>query len=147
MVLGSGLSFQSCTSVSFAPVRAAESTLEPRRPGCIGGRLRPLLISEIRIRGLGLRIHDLRHMAVTFQGAADMPPMAEWKPEEVKAHLDYAALHQELVASGELVDSQVLTGPELATIVTWDGVTAREGRSSAFSCPVAQTQRGCQLLA
>jgi hypothetical protein len=64
-------------------------------------------------------------LAVTFQGGADMPPMTEWKPEEVKAHLDfYAALHQELVASGELVDSQVLTGPELATIVTWDGVAA-----------------------
>lgn len=61
---------------------------------------------------MGLRIHDLRHMAVTFQGAADMPPMAEWKPEEVKAHLDYhAALHQELVASGELVDSP---GPDRA---------------------------------
>jgi hypothetical protein len=38
--------------------------------------------------------------------------MAEWKPEEVKAHLDYyAALHQELVASGELVDSP---GPDRA---------------------------------
>ena len=74
MVLGSGLSFQSCTSVSFAPVRAAESTLEPRRPGCIGGRLRPLLISEIRIRGLGLRIHDLRHMAVALWIAAGAGP-------------------------------------------------------------------------
>lgn len=48
--------------------------------------------------------------------------MSEWRPEEVQAHLDYyAALHEELVASGELVDSQVLTGPELARIVTSDG--------------------------
>lgn len=54
-----------------------------------------------------------------------MAAMMEWKPEDIKAHLDYyAALHQELVASGELVNSQVLTGPELATIVTWDGATA-----------------------
>ena len=36
----------------FAPVPATASKLEPRRPGYIGQRLRPLLISEIRIRGL-----------------------------------------------------------------------------------------------
>jgi hypothetical protein len=46
MLIGSGLSFQSYMSVSFAPVGAAESTLEPRRLGYIGRRLRPLLISE-----------------------------------------------------------------------------------------------------
>jgi hypothetical protein len=57
MLVGSGLSFQSCKSVPFAPVPATASKLEPRRPGYIGQRLRPLLISEIRIRGLGLRIH------------------------------------------------------------------------------------------
>src|SRR4030095_7556863 len=51
MLLGSGLNFQSCTSVSFAPVSATESTLEPRRLGYIGQRLKPLLISEERIRG------------------------------------------------------------------------------------------------
>jgi len=48
MLLGSGLSFQSCKSVSFAPVGATESTLELRRLGYIGRRLRWLLISEHR---------------------------------------------------------------------------------------------------
>jgi hypothetical protein len=41
------------------------------------------------------------------------------------AHLDYyKALHDELVESGELVESQVLTAPNLAKIVTSDGATA-----------------------
>ena len=48
--------------------------------------------------------------------------MEEWKPEEVTAHLDYyRALHRELVDSGELVESEVLAGPDLAKIVTSDG--------------------------
>jgi hypothetical protein len=64
-------------------------------------------------------------LAVNFKGGVVDTPMEEWKPEEITAHLDYyTALHQELVASGELVDSQVLTGPELAKIVTFDGLTA-----------------------
>jgi hypothetical protein len=51
--------------------------------------------------------------------------MEEWRPEEITAHLDYyKALHKELVSSGELVDSQVLAGPNLAKIVTFDGLTA-----------------------
>jgi hypothetical protein len=48
--------------------------------------------------------------------------MSEWKPEEIQAHLDYyGALHDELVANGELVDTTILTGPDLAKIVTSDG--------------------------
>ena len=51
--------------------------------------------------------------------------MEEWKPEEITAHLDYyKALHKKLVDSGELVESEVLAGPDLAKIVTSDGVTA-----------------------
>jgi hypothetical protein len=61
-------------------------------------------------------------LAVDFRGGVVETPMSEWRPEEITAHLDYyAALHQELVSSGELVDSQVLTGPDLAKIVTSDG--------------------------
>ena len=64
-------------------------------------------------------------LAVNFEGGVVDTPMEEWKPEEVAAHLDYyKALHQELVRSGELVDSQILTGPDLARIVTSDGETA-----------------------
>jgi hypothetical protein len=64
-------------------------------------------------------------LVVNFEGGVVDTPMEEWKPEEVKAHLDYyRALHRELVASGELVQSEVLAGPDLAKIVTSDGATA-----------------------
>jgi hypothetical protein len=63
-----------------------------------------------------------RYRAVNFEGGVVETPMEEWKPQEIAAHLDYyKALHQELVASGELVQSEVLTGPDLAKIVTSDG--------------------------
>jgi hypothetical protein len=64
-------------------------------------------------------------LVVNFDGGAVQAPMDEWKPDEITAHLDYyKALHRELVASGELADSQVLAGPNLAKIVTSDGLTA-----------------------
>jgi hypothetical protein len=64
-------------------------------------------------------------LSVDFQPGVIDAPMSEWKPEEVAAHLDYyAALQGELIANGELVDSTVLTGPDLAKIVTSDGRTA-----------------------
>jgi hypothetical protein len=64
-------------------------------------------------------------LVVNFEGGVVETPMEEWKPEEVTAHLDYyRALHEELVSSGELVQSEVLAGPDLAKIVTSDGVTA-----------------------
>jgi hypothetical protein len=64
-------------------------------------------------------------LAVNFEGGVVETPMEDWKPEEITAHLDYyKALHRELVSSGELVESEVLAGPDLAKIVTSDGVTA-----------------------
>ena len=64
-------------------------------------------------------------LIVDFQPGISESPMEDWKPEEVEAHLDYyAALERELIASGELVQSEVLTGPDLAKVVTFDGVTA-----------------------
>jgi len=64
-------------------------------------------------------------LVVNFEGGAIAAPMDEWKPEEITAHLDYyKALHKELVSSGELVESEVLAGPDLARIVTSDGVKA-----------------------
>jgi hypothetical protein len=61
-------------------------------------------------------------LAVNFEGGVVETPMDEWKPEEITAHLDYyRALHRELVESGELVQSEVLTAPDLAKIVTSDG--------------------------
>ena len=64
-------------------------------------------------------------LVVNFDGGAVPVPMDEWKPEEITAHLDYyKALHNELVSSGELVESEALAGPDLAKIVTSDGLTA-----------------------
>ena len=61
-------------------------------------------------------------LVVNFEGGVCETPMEEWKPEEVTAHLDYyRALHRELVESGELVESEVLAGPDLAKIVTSGG--------------------------
>ena len=58
-------------------------------------------------------------LGVNFTRGAVETPMEEWKPEEITAHLDYyRALHKELVAS------EILTGPNLAKIVTSDGATA-----------------------
>jgi hypothetical protein len=64
-------------------------------------------------------------LVVNFEGGVVDTPMEEWKPVEITAHLDYyGALHKELVDSGELVQSEVLAGPDLAKIVTYDGATA-----------------------
>jgi hypothetical protein len=64
-------------------------------------------------------------LVVNFEGGVVEAPMEDWKPEEITAHLDYyKALHNELVRSGELVQSEVLAGPDLAKIVTSDGLSA-----------------------
>ena len=62
-------------------------------------------------------------LVVNFEGGVCDTPMEEWKPEEITAHLDYyKALHRKLVASGELVASEVLAPPDLAKVVTSDGI-------------------------
>ena len=64
-------------------------------------------------------------LGVNFTPGVDETPMEEWKPEEIEAHLDYyRALSKELRDSGELVESEILVGPDLAKIVTSDGVGA-----------------------
>ena len=74
-------------------------------------------------------------LAVNFQPGADPTPMTEWEPHEVQAHLDYyAALSRELTASGELVDSTILVGPDLAKIV----VAAPDGAPVVTQGPFAE---------
>ena len=52
-------------------------------------------------------------------------PMAEWKPDDIKSHIDFQhRLGQELTERGELVDAQGLAGPERAKFVTSDGGSA-----------------------
>ena len=64
-------------------------------------------------------------LLVNFDGGTVEAPMDEWKPEEVAAHMDYyRALNKELRETGELVEAQALAGPDLAKIVTSDGLTA-----------------------
>jgi hypothetical protein len=54
--------------------------------------------------------------------AGEVPPMSEWTPEEVQAHIDYQKdLNAELRERGELVEAQALTAPELAKFVVADG--------------------------
>jgi len=64
-------------------------------------------------------------LIVDFQPGIEDRPMDQWKPEEIEAHLDYyRALNRELEASGELVETVILTPPDLARIVTSNGRTA-----------------------
>jgi hypothetical protein len=57
-------------------------------------------------------------LGVTFEPGNDPTPMEEWTEAEVTAHLNYyEVLNRELVASGELVDTTILTGPDLAKVV------------------------------
>ncbi|MGW4945154.1 YciI family protein [Actinoplanes sp. NPDC004185] len=64
-------------------------------------------------------------LIVDYQPGVIDKPMDEWPPGDIKAHMDYyGALRAELLASGELVFQEALTGPELAKVVTSDGVAA-----------------------
>jgi hypothetical protein len=61
-------------------------------------------------------------LIVNFHGGVVDTPMEEWKPEEIQAHLDYyRALNGELRASGELIETAVLAGPDVAKVVTSNG--------------------------
>lgn len=63
-------------------------------------------------------------LIVNFEGGAVDEPMDQWQPAEISAHLDYySRLTEELVASGELVGGALLSGPDVAKIVTSDGTT------------------------
>ncbi len=51
-----------------------------------------------------------------------VPPMSEWTPEEVDAHIDFQKdLNAELRERGELVEAPALTAPQLAKFVVSDG--------------------------
>ena len=64
-------------------------------------------------------------LIVNFQPGVIDTPMDEWKPEEIEAHLDYyRALNRELQESGELIQTEILAGPDLGKIVTSDGIAA-----------------------
>lgn len=61
-------------------------------------------------------------LLLTNHGGSDVPPMTEWDPAEMDAHLEcLRALNAELVESGELVEMRALTDPGLAKRVTSGG--------------------------
>ena len=62
----------------------------------------------------------MRFMLLQNYGAVEShcPPMTEWKPDDIRAHIDFQiALNAELAERGELVDAQGLAGPEQAKFV------------------------------
>jgi hypothetical protein len=60
-----------------------------------------------------------------YGGDIDLEPMDNWDPADIRAHLDFLqVVNSELIESGELVGGLALTGPELAKIVSSDGVSA-----------------------
>jgi hypothetical protein len=70
----------------------------------------------------------MRFMLLQYYGEVgleDCPPMTEWAPEDIEAHIAFQQhFDDELTASGELVDSQGLAGPEQARFVVCDGAAA-----------------------
>ena len=63
-------------------------------------------------------------LIVDFQSGPDDAPMSAWTDDEVAEHLNYyGRLNRELIESGELVGGEILTGPDLAKVVTSDGAT------------------------
>ena len=58
-------------------------------------------------------------------GEPGCPPMTQWTPEEIKAHIDFQnTLNAELLERGELIEAQGLSVPERAKFVVSDGVSA-----------------------
>lgn len=66
-----------------------------------------------------------RYLIITdFQSGPDDSPMSEWTEQEVNDHLSYyGRLNAELIANGELVGGEILTGPDLAKVVRSNGKT------------------------
>ena len=51
-------------------------------------------------------------LIVDYQPGVIDQPMDEWPPGDIKAHMDYyPVLRAEVLASGELVYQEALTGP------------------------------------
>ena len=68
----------------------------------------------------------MRYMLLmNYAEAPGVRPMSEWAPEDARARGEaMMAIHEELTERGELVGTEGLTGPEIAKIVTHNGVGA-----------------------
>ena len=77
----------------------------------------------------------LKHYRGGPTPTVDYPPMDQWKPEEVDAHMQFMRdFETRLRETGEFVDVQVLT-PD-GTFVRYDG----EGRPPVTDGPFAETK-------
>ena len=93
-------------------------------------------------------------LAVNFDGGVINTPLTDWKPEEIDAHFDYyRAIHKELVENGELVQSEVLAGPDPAKVVRSDGTApiVTDGPSQEFKewlagCQIVDVESGARAL-
>lgn len=64
-------------------------------------------------------------LLMNYAETPGVPPMSEWAPDDARARGEAMMdLYRELTATGELVGTEGLTGPEAAKIVTHDGVGA-----------------------
>ena len=60
----------------------------------------------------------MKYMLMMAGPKQDWDEMATWSAEDIKANIRFMTdFNQKLVESGELVDAQGLTGPELAKVV------------------------------
>jgi hypothetical protein len=85
---------------------------------------------------------EMKFMLLQHYGRVEgnVPPMSEWKPEDVQAHIQFQKdLNAELRERGELVEAQALTGPDLAKIVL-----ATDGAPAVTDGPFAESK---ELLA
>ncbi|MCA2212605.1 YciI family protein [Jidongwangia harbinensis] len=73
-------------------------------------------------------------LTVGFGGSVTDVGMTGWTPAEIRAHLDYhAAVNDQLRASGELLETLALTGPERAKVVTAGAGTEPTVRDGPFA--------------
>jgi hypothetical protein len=81
-----------------------------------------------------------------YDSDLDVPHYSEWDADDVEAHMSYLrALNEALIESGELVEMQALTGPELAKFVRSDGQTAPVVTDGPFP-EVKELLAGYQLV-
>jgi hypothetical protein len=69
----------------------------------------------------------MRFMLLQNYAPTEVAPefIGAWAPEDAQAHIEFQRrMNERLTESGELVEAQALTGPELAKVVVHDGVGA-----------------------
>lgn len=75
-------------------------------------------------------------LVLTYGRIHGVPPVAEWDPDDVRAHAAYQReLAAELRARGELIETQAVVEPDGALVVTGDGANPPVLRDGALTDP------------